>query len=94
MVLCIQIFPPKTSQGTANLLARLERMVSTLSPSWIHITWSAGGTTSDKSIDLVKAVQALGVEVCLHLTCTNMERKKLDDTLAVRPNILIKAELC
>ena len=58
-------------------------MISTLSPSWVHVTWSAGGTTSEKSIDLVRAVKALGVEICLHLTCTNMERQKLDDTLNV-----------
>lgn len=55
-----------------------------LSPSWIHVTWSAGGTTSEKSIDLIKALHGLGIEICLHLTCTNMERKKLDDTLQVR----------
>lgn len=58
-------------------------MIATLSPSWIHVTWSAGGTSSEKSLDLAKAAKELGVEVCLHLTCTNMERKKLDETLEV-----------
>lgn len=58
-------------------------MVESLRPSWIHVTWSAGGTSSEKSLDLARAAKNLGVEVCLHLTCTNMERQKLDETLDV-----------
>ena len=34
-------------------------------------------------MDLARAAKNLGVEVCLHLTCTNMERQKLDETLDV-----------
>lgn len=59
-------------------------MIQTLHPSWIHVTWSAGGTTSEKSLDLAKAAKDLGVEVCVHLTCTNMHTAKLDETLDVR----------
>lgn len=58
-------------------------MIHTLHPSWVHVTWSAGGTTSEKSLDLAKAAKDLGVEVCVHLTCTNMQTAKLDETLDV-----------
>lgn len=78
-----EVFPPKTAIGTHNLIDRIERMCTTLDPSWIHVTWGAGGSTQERSLELAGAVQGLGVDVCLHLTCTNMERSVLDGTLEV-----------
>jgi len=66
-----------------NLMDRLSRM-ATLSPSWIAITWGAGGTTQERSLYLAQAAsKQLGLNPCLHLTCTNMEKSKLDQTLSV-----------
>jgi methylenetetrahydrofolate reductase (NADPH) len=78
-----QVFPPKTSIGTANLVDRLERM-SALDPTWVHVTWGAGGSTQERSLELAGAAQGLGLDTCLHLTCTNMEQKVLDGALEVR----------
>lgn len=87
-----EVFPPKTEIGTANLVDRIERM-SLLSPSWIHVTWGAGGSTQERSLDLIGEVIRMGREAgkgaagaCLHLTCTNMERTKLEEALEVRNN--------
>jgi methylenetetrahydrofolate reductase (NADPH) len=78
-----QFFPPVTEQGLQNLLDRVERM-SKLSPSWFSITWGAGGTTQERSLLLADEVQKrTGVSACMHLTCTNMEKSKLDETLEV-----------
>jgi len=64
-----------------NLLDRIERM-SHLGPEFVDITWNAGGRTSDWTTYLVKTVQAyFGVETCMHLTCTNMPRSKVDVAL-------------
>ena len=65
-----------------NLLNRIERM-SQLGPAFVDITWNAGGRTSDRTATLVRNVQAFfGVETCMHLTCTNMPRDKVDTALA------------
>lgn len=48
----LEFFPPKTSQGSANLLARIARMNHALEPAWNNVTWGAGGTTQGKSLDL------------------------------------------
>jgi len=77
-----QVFPPKTSIGTTNLVDRIERMTS-LNPTWVHVTWGAGGSTQERSLDLAGATQGLGVDACLHLTCTNMEQTVLDKALKV-----------
>ncbi|KAL4401820.1 methylenetetrahydrofolate reductase 1 [Malassezia pachydermatis] len=94
----LEFFPPKTTLGLANLCSRIERMVTSLGPGWVHVTWGTGGTTRDTSLELAARVQ-LGVydpnedykavteprehacNVCLHLTCTNVDRAYLDSAL-------------
>ena len=53
-----------------------------LGPEFVDITWNAGGRTSDLTAQLVKTVHAyFGVETCMHLTCTNMPRSKIEVAL-------------
>ncbi|KAF2153364.1 MTHFR-domain-containing protein [Myriangium duriaei CBS 260.36] len=78
----LEFFPPKTQQGFSNLHARLSRMSQALRPLFVNVTWGAGGSTSDKSLALVELTQRqLGLTTCLHLTCTNMSRRLIDETL-------------
>ncbi|KJA27961.1 hypothetical protein HYPSUDRAFT_1091323 [Hypholoma sublateritium FD-334 SS-4] len=73
-----EYFPPRTAQGLQNLLDRIERMRA-LGPEFIDITWNAGGRTSDLTSEMVKTCQGLiGIETCMHLTCTNMPKEKVD----------------
>lgn len=47
---------------------------------------NAGGRTSDLTSELVKTCQSLiGIETCMHLTCTNMPKEKVDIALRVSP---------
>lgn len=76
-----EYFPPRTPQGLSNLYDRIERMAQ-LGPEFVDITWNAGGRTSDLTAQLVKTVHAyFGLETCMHLTCTNMPRSKVDVAL-------------
>ncbi|KIY53373.1 methylenetetrahydrofolate reduct [Fistulina hepatica ATCC 64428] len=76
-----EYFPPRTAQGLQNLMDRIERMRN-LGPEFIDITWNAGGRTSELSSEMVKTCQGLiGIETCMHLTCTNMPRDKVDIAL-------------
>lgn len=78
----LEFFPPKTQQGFSNLHARLERMAQALRPLFVNVTWGAGGSTAEKSLELAELTQrSLGLTTCLHLTCTNMSRKLVDDAL-------------
>lgn len=73
-------------QGFSNLLDRIDRL-SSLHPVAISVTWGAGGSTKDRSLDLAGLTQSeYGVETILHLTCTNMEGGMIDDALKVRNN--------
>ena len=45
---------------------------------------NAGGRTSDLTSEMVKTCQSLiGIETCMHLTCTNMPKEKVDIALKV-----------
>lgn len=58
--------------------------MSALNPLWMHVTWGAGGSTQERSLELAGASQGMGLETCLHLTCTNLEQGVLEKTLEVR----------
>jgi methylenetetrahydrofolate reductase (NADPH) len=78
----LEFFPPKTAMGSSNLRARLDRMSRALRPLFVTVTWGAGGSTADKSLELAELCQReLGLTTCLHLTCTNMSKKLVDRAL-------------
>ncbi|CAI7592494.1 unnamed protein product [Penicillium palitans] len=76
-----EFFPPKTAQGVQNLYDRMDRMHG-LGPSFIDITWGAGGRLSDLTCEMVSVAQSVyGLETCMHLTCTDMPLEKVDQAL-------------
>jgi methylenetetrahydrofolate reductase (NADPH) len=78
----LEFFPPKTTMGSSNLRARLDRMSRALRPLFITVTWGAGGSTATKSLELAELCQReLGLTTCLHLTCTNMSTALVDQAL-------------
>lgn len=76
-----EFFVPKTSQGVQNLYDRMDRMYD-LNPIFIDITWNAGGRSSSLTNEMVYMAQStLGLETCMHLTCTNMAVSLIDEAL-------------
>jgi methylenetetrahydrofolate reductase (NADPH) len=67
-----EFFPPKTAQGIQNLYDRMDRMHG-FGPAFIDITWGAGGRLSQLTCEMVNVAQSqLGLETCMHLTCTDI----------------------
>ncbi|KAI0664750.1 methylenetetrahydrofolate reduct [Cubamyces menziesii] len=76
-----EFFPPKTDQGLENLVSRIARMVG-LDPLAISVTWGAGGSTKERTLDLAGLTQLeYGIDTILHLTCTNMVQGLVDEAL-------------
>jgi methylenetetrahydrofolate reductase (NADPH) len=76
----IEFFPPKTDGGVESLYKCLEKLKS-YNPRFADVTWGAGGSTSDLTLTLCEGVKERGVVPNLHLTCTNMEKEKIDTAL-------------
>ncbi|KAL9106281.1 MAG: hypothetical protein Q9227_008680 [Pyrenula ochraceoflavens] len=51
-------------------------------PSFVDVTWGAGGRNSQLTCEMVSVAQSLyGLETCMHLTCTDMGIEKVDQAL-------------
>merc|ERR1719217_1389172 len=49
---------------------------------WIDVTWGAGGSTADKTLEIcIEALKHRGLNVMMHLTCTNMPKEELKKAL-------------
>ncbi|AET38575.1 methylenetetrahydrofolate reductase (NAD(P)H) MET13 Ecym_3063 [Eremothecium cymbalariae DBVPG len=76
-----EFFVPKTAQGVQNLYDLMDKMYQS-QPEFINITWNAGGRKSQLTTELVSTSQSvLGLETCMHLTCTNMPCELIDEAL-------------
>lgn len=77
----LEFFPPRTDEGIKNLYARMGRMKESTSPLFTDITWGAGGSTADLSLDLALHMHNNGHVANMHLTCTNMDESIIRDAL-------------
>ncbi|KAI9511116.1 methylenetetrahydrofolate reduct [Russula earlei] len=85
-----EFFPPRTDQGFSNLLLRISRLAD-LKPLAINITWGAGGSTKDRTLELASLTQKeYGIDTVMHLTCTNMVQGSVDDALRAAKEVGIQ----
>ncbi len=81
-VFSFEFFPPKTEQGERNLEAALAEL-RTLEPSFVSVTYGAGGSTRAKTIEIVKRIKEVhGLEAMAHFTCVGATTGELRATLA------------
>ncbi len=76
-----EFFPPKTPEGEVNLQRAL-RELEPLAPDYVSVTYGAGGTTRETTIDIVATLkEQFGIEAMAHFTCVNATREDLRATL-------------
>ncbi|HUY91887.1 MAG TPA: methylenetetrahydrofolate reductase [NAD(P)H] [Pirellulales bacterium] len=75
--LSFELFPPKTDAGEEELFRHLEELVA-FEPSYITCTYGAGGSTRQKTLEIVERVhQRFGCPVASHLTCVGSTADEL-----------------
>ena len=75
--LSFEVFPPKKSTGLENVRKATEE-IAKLEPSFVSVTYGAGGGTSDFTLDIAKNIKAqTGVPVLAHITCVSSSREKV-----------------
>ena len=80
-VFSFEFFPPKTQEGERNLEEALAEL-RTLEPSFVSVTYGAGGSTREKTIEIVKRIrEQYGLEAMAHFTCVGATVPELRGTL-------------
>lgn len=73
-----EFFPPKTEKMEAKLWACIERL-KPLKPSYVSVTYGAGGSTRERTHATVKRIrQETDLEPAAHLTCVGASRAEID----------------
>ena len=73
-----EFFPPKNYQSILELGINIGQLLK-LSPSFISVTYGAGGTTQELSFDLIDYIQnKIGLTAMAHYTCINADRDKVN----------------
>jgi methylenetetrahydrofolate reductase (NADPH) len=76
-----EFFPPKTPEGEQKLFETVAALRS-LEPSFVSVTYGAGGGTRALTVDIVKRIKnELGIEAMAHFTCVGHTRDELHDVL-------------
>ncbi len=76
-----EFFPPKTPAGETALLRAVENLRH-LEPSFVSVTYGAGGSTREKTIEIVTRIKReFEIEAMAHLTCVGHSRDELGSIL-------------
>ena len=80
-VISFEFFPPRTAEAETQLASALEKL-RPLSPSFVSVTYGAGGSTRDHTLRLVSSIRRdLGIETMAHLTCVGSTRNEITKVL-------------
>jgi methylenetetrahydrofolate reductase (NADPH) len=75
-----EFFPPKTAEGMTNLrLARAE--LAKFSPEFFSVTFGAGGSTRDRTMETVLEIQAEGYGAAPHISCISSSKEEIRELL-------------
>ncbi|MDQ7083235.1 MAG: methylenetetrahydrofolate reductase [NAD(P)H] [Aquificota bacterium] len=76
-----EFFPPKTEEGERQLFETITDLKK-LKPTFVSVTYGAGGSTRDRTRRVVKRIhEDVGLNVMAHLTCIAHRREDLIEIL-------------
>ena len=77
-----EFFPPKTEEGMQKLRATRAQLQQ-LKPRFFSVTYGAGGSTRDRTLEAVLDIQRDGFQAAPHLSCIGSARADLRETLVL-----------
>ncbi|MBC3809435.1 methylenetetrahydrofolate reductase [NAD(P)H] [Undibacterium seohonense] len=76
----IEFFPPKTEEGTEKLRVTRSKLAE-LNPKYFSVTFGAGGTTQQGTLDTVVEIRKEGFDAAPHLSCVGGTRDSIRQIL-------------
>ena len=75
-----EFFPPKTEEGSAKLRATRDDLAK-LGPRYVSVTFGAGGSTQEGTVETVREMLAAGLDTAPHLSCIGSTREAIRELL-------------
>lgn len=80
--LSFEVFPPKTSDKFESVLGAATK-IAALKPSYMSVTYGAGGGTSEYTTAICKSLNEFGVTSLAHLTCVSSDKNRIKNELNI-----------
>jgi len=77
-----EFFPPKLPESIERLRAA-RRQLAQLRPKFFSVTFGAGGSTRDRTLETVLEIQAEGHEAAPHISCVGASKAEIAELLEV-----------
>lgn len=85
LTISCEFFPPKTDKGINNM-RRVREKLQPLAPEFYSVTFGAGGSTQDNTMEAVIEIQQsqpqTGIDAAPHLSCVGSNAERLREMLA------------
>ncbi|MBE7413441.1 MAG: methylenetetrahydrofolate reductase [NAD(P)H] [Leptospiraceae bacterium] len=76
-----EFFPPKTNEGEIKFFQTLKE-ISKLNPAFVSVTYGAGGSTKEKTIELSEKINKENMFPAMcHFTCVSVNSEQIEKTL-------------
>ncbi len=75
-----EVFPPKTADALQQLTDTVEQL-RTAEPTFVSVTYGAGGSDRNRSFDAIRTTAAAGVRVAGHLTCVGQPIDEIEGVI-------------
>jgi methylenetetrahydrofolate reductase (NADPH) len=84
-----EFFPPQTPEGIKKLAATRVQLAP-LNPEFFSVTFGAGGSTQDRTLDTIRQIKAEGHKAAPHLSCVGSTRANIAAMLNTYKDMGIK----
>jgi methylenetetrahydrofolate reductase (NADPH) len=71
-----EFYPPQTPEGIEKLAATRQRL-AVVKPDFFSVTFGAGGSTQDRTLDTIRQIHAEGHSAAPHLSCVGSTRDNI-----------------
>jgi methylenetetrahydrofolate reductase (NADPH) len=75
-----EFFPPQTPEGMEKLVATRKQLAA-VNPEYFSVTFGAGGSTQERTLETVRQIKAEGFQVAPHLSCVGSTRDNIRSLL-------------
>lgn len=84
-----EFFPPQTPEGLAKLSGTCLQLAA-LKPEYFSVTFGAGGSTRERTLEAVQQIKNQGLEAAPHLSCVGSTRENIRAVLDTYKTLGIK----